>query len=95
MVQLIGAFENNVYHLVVLEFCEGITLFQLVELNTFLPESIARVISKQVTFSINHSRALIYDQVFSALSYLNSLNIVHGDIKDENLMVARLVMCSK
>jgi len=72
IVKVVGAFENDFYQLLVMERCEGITLFQCVELNSALPESAARIISKQV---------------FSAISHLHNLSIVHGDIKDENVMV--------
>ena len=67
----------------VMELCQGVSLFQLVEFNTLLAEDVARTISKQVqTPTVPISRAYLYSlQVFSAVSYLHSLGIVHGDIK--------------
>ena len=54
IMQVVGAFQNDCYHLVVMERCEGITLFQCVELNSALPESVARMISKQVEAISKH-----------------------------------------
>ena len=78
---MVGAYQNDLYHLLVMEQCRGVTLFQLVELNTFLPESVARVISKQVTRQVSRTAACNNVQVFAAIAHLHSLAIVHGDIK--------------
>ena len=62
--QVVGAFQNDYYHLVVMERCEGITLFQCVELNSALPESVARMISKQVQASHIMFSTVIYIYIF-------------------------------
>jgi calcium-dependent protein kinase len=56
---------------IIMEYCEGGELFEY--------------ISKKGTFTEGMACKII-KQIFSALSYLHSNNIIHSDLKPENIM---------
>lgn len=72
IVKVLDLFESVEYYQLVLELVPGISLFDLIELNGALSEPVVRGLFIQITQS---------------LSYLHSRNILHNDIKDENIMV--------
>ena len=48
MFQVLGLYENGSYYQMVMQKCPGITLFDLVELNTGIQEDMARIVYTQV-----------------------------------------------
>lgn len=47
---------------------------------------------KRRQFLDEYEAAIVMDQLFSALEYLNSLSIIHRDLKCENIMVMVLLI---
>ncbi len=72
--QMYGRFRAFHTFFTVMQFCDGITLRDLIKLNDRLPEPLVRS---------------ILGQIVSALKYAHSKGIVHRDIKPANVMVNR------
>lgn len=80
-VNVIEAFEcvtddDHIY--LVLEFCDGFELYDMIEARGRLDDSVAR---------------FFFRQICSGLKYLHSLGIAHRDISLENVMVSKLGIC--
>lgn len=71
--EVFGVFENESYYQLILQKCDGITLWELIDRNKLLAENITYIVFKQV---------------LDCISYLHSHKILHNDLKDENVMVA-------
>ncbi len=65
-------FESADQLMMVMEYCPGQELFDVILSQKFLPEADARP---------------IFQQICHALFYLHTLNIIHRDIKPENVLV--------
>lgn len=73
IIQFIEVYEDPDYLMMVLEYCQGVELFDVIINQKCLSEDYARP---------------IFAQMASALFYLHSLNIIHRDIKPENVLIS-------
>lgn len=72
IIEMLDAFETQEDFCVVTEFAQG-ELFQVLEEDKQLPESVVRSIGQQLV---------------AALYYLHSNRIIHRDMKPQNILVA-------
>ncbi|XP_050711977.1 uncharacterized protein LOC126996027 isoform X3 [Eriocheir sinensis] len=73
IVNVLDVFENDDYFQLVMEkLGSGMDLFEFIDRNPRLDEFLA---------------AHIFRQIVAALTYLHSLNIIHRDVKDENVIM--------
>ena len=71
IVKLFEWFEDEVNLYLIMEYCSGGELFEMIE--------------KKRSFSEEDAK-IIFKQMMNAISYLHSKNIVHRDLKPENLV---------
>jgi calcium-dependent protein kinase len=72
VIQFIEVFETADQLMMVMEYCPGQELFDVILSSRYLSEQNARP---------------IFQQVCQALFYLHSLSIIHRDIKPENVLI--------
>jgi serine/threonine protein kinase len=75
IIQFVDVFETSDQLMMVMEYCQGNELFDVILARKFFTEQDAKP---------------IFAQICSALFYLHSLNIIHRDIKPENVLIMRL-----
>jgi len=73
IIQFIEVFEDPDHLMMVMEYCPGKELFDVILARKFFKEDDAKP---------------IFAQVARALYYLHSLNIIHRDIKPENILIS-------
>ncbi|CAG9530457.1 unnamed protein product [Cercopithifilaria johnstoni] len=79
IVKLLDVFENDMYYQLVMEKLGcGMDLFEFIEQQPKLDEPLI---------------SYIFKQVVSAVAYLHSKNIVHRDLKDENVIIDHNFSC--
>ncbi|VWU50944.1 serine/threonine protein kinase, putative [Hepatocystis sp. ex Piliocolobus tephrosceles] len=73
IISIYDIFKDNLYYYIIMEYCEGCTLFDY--FMSLVPDSLhANEIKK------------IMKNIFLALNFLHSKNLIHRDIKLENIM---------
>ncbi len=72
IIKILDYFEDNIYIFIIMEYINGGNLYSLVKKRRILQEKVAKYIFKQM---------------ISALKYIHSHNIVHRDIKLDNILL--------
>lgn len=72
IIQFIEVYEDNNNLMMIMEYCPGKELFDVILENKSIPEQIAKG---------------IFSQIARAVYYLHCLNILHRDIKPENILI--------
>lgn len=75
IIQFVDVFEDNDNLMMIMEYCPGKELFDVILERKYFEESDARP---------------IFSQIARALFYLHSLNILHRDVKPENILVSSI-----
>lgn len=73
IIQFVEVFETADQLMMIMEYCPGDELFDVILARKFFSEDDAKP---------------IFAQICRALFYLHSLNIIHRDIKPENVLVS-------
>ena len=76
IIKFIDVYETTDKLLMVMEYCPGDELFDVILAKKFFQEQDAKS---------------IFAQICRALFYLHSLNIIHRDIKPENVLVSIII----
>ena len=72
IIKILDYFEDSKYIFIIMEYINGGNLYSLIKKRRVLPEKVAKYIFKQM---------------ISALKYIHSHNIVHRDIKLDNILL--------
>jgi serine/threonine protein kinase len=76
IIQFIEVYEDMDHLMMVMEYCPGNELFDVILARRFFNEDDARP---------------IFAQICRALYYLHSLNIIHRDVKPENVLISNII----
>ena len=77
IIQFVDVFETADQLMMIMEYCPGDELFDVILARKFFMEEDAKP---------------VFAQICRALFYLHSLNIIHRDIKPENVLVSNWVI---
>ena len=75
IIQFVDVFETADQLMMIMEYCPGDELFDVILARKFFSEEDAKP---------------VFAQICRALFYLHSLNIIHRDIKPENVLVSEI-----